>query len=124
MKVNRCNDCNKFKYNVDRGICRSCIQEELSKFELNILEYMYKNNSNTEKIKNIKTVIDDNTIVEKLETGSYICEDSPKNKYSLVKVQRVANWSGGVDKKIKMNKEKEQVCKYILEEDKKDKKMI
>lgn len=105
MDIYNCKSCNNKKFIVSNGECRSCIQEDLSDLEYDVLEYLYMNNSNSALPHEIEDDLDYSNIVPKLE--SYKLSD-----YNIVEVHRLPARTGHLIVRVELVDEK--AAKYII----------
>lgn len=92
MNIRRCMDCKNIKYLVnDTGVCPSCIRENISETEYNILHYLYKSNGVRTNVTKLQSVLSKNDL------GPEIHESKIHKEYGLVNMNR-SNTYRGVEK--------------------------
>lgn len=111
MNVNKCRDCKRMRFLISNNKCKSCVKKDITDLEYSVIKQLVNNRTDAmgERSLNMKNSYDN--IIDELENG-VICENSPNNKYSLVKTNAVTSRYGSKTSKVKLIDEK--TANYII----------
>lgn len=98
MIVRRCIDCKNMKYILkDTGKCPTCIGNELTDLEKNVLHYIHKSNGDTTNVTKLKSVLSEKNI------GSNIYQSEMYDKYDIIDINKKTTYRGGNKTQLTLN---------------------